>query len=127
MSDEKVINAKISGNVKMMKNFFIRRIPMFIKKYVMSYAEKSMGDGYITTTLSNLGLIKLPNEMQKYVTDLNFILGKSRGKPSSITVIGYNNKLYITFSSIIKETDFERVFFKKLVDMGLNIYIESNR
>ena len=127
MSDEKAINAKISGNVKLMKNQFIRRIPMFIKKHVMSYIEKKMGDGYITTTLSNLGLISVPDPMKKYITDMNFILGKSRGKPSAITVIGYNNKIYITFSSVIKETDLERIFFSKLVDMGLNVYIESNR
>ena len=93
----------------------------------ISYVEKKMGDGYITTTLSNMGLIVIPPFMKKYVTDLNFILGKSRGKPSSISVIGYNNKLYITFSSIIKETDLERVFFKNLVNLGLEVYIESNR
>lgn len=124
---EEKINAKITGNVKLMKNQFIRRIPMFIKKHIMSYTEKVMGDGYITTTLSNLGNIEIPNNMKKYVTDMNFILGKSRGKTTAITMIGYNNKLYITFSRNIKESDFERLFFTTLSKMGLDILIESNR
>ena len=124
---EEKINAKITGNVKLMKNHFIRRIPMFIKKHIMSYTEKVMGDGYITTTLSNLGNIEIPNNMKKYVTDMNFILGKSRGKTTAITMIGYNNKLYITFSRNIKESDFERLFFTTLSKMGLDILIESNR
>ena len=127
MNTYEFLNAKISGNVKLMKNYFIRRIPMFIKKHIMSLIESKMGDGYITTSLSNLGNVDLPNNMKKYVTDMNFILGKSRGKSASVSCIGYNNKVYITFSSIIKETDAERIFFTELSKMGLDVYIESNR
>ena len=127
LSEEKRINAKISGNVKLMKNHLIRRIPMFIKKHFMSFAESRMGDGYITTTFSNLGLVKIDEHMMKYVTDMNFILGNSRGKSGSVTAIGYNNNLYITFSRKIKESELERVFFTNLAKMGLDIEIESNR
>ena len=124
---EKKINAKISGNVKLMKNHIIRRIPMFIKKHIMSIVEAKMGDGYITTTFSNLGLVELPIQMNKYITDMNFILGKSRGKSGSVSAIGYKDNLYITFSRKIKESEFERIFFTNLSKMGLNIEIESNR
>lgn len=124
---EEKLNAKITGNVNLMKNFFIRRIPMFIKKHIMSFIEGIMGDGYITTTLSNLGNVDVPNNMKKYITDMNFILGKSRGKTTSTTMIGYNNKLYITFSRKIKESEYERLFFTTLSNEGLDILIESNR
>ncbi len=127
LTNEKRVNAKISGNVKLMKNHFIRRIPMFIKKHIMSMVESRVGDGYITTTFSNLGLVKLDSSMKKYVTDMNFILGNSRGKSGSITGIGYDNNLYITFSRKIKESELERLFFTNLSMMGLDIEIESNR
>ena len=127
MLNEKSINDKISANVKLMKNPFIRRVPMFIKKHIMSFIESKMGDGYITTTLSNLGNIEIPDVMKKYITDMNFILGNSRGKSYSVTSIGYNNKLYITFSKNIKESEFERLFFTRLVKLGINVLIESNR
>lgn len=127
MLREDVINSKISANVKLMKNQFIRRVPMFLKKHVMSYTEAVMGDGYITTTLSNLGLVKTPNCMNKYITDMNFILGKSRGKSNAVTAIGYKDNLYITFSRTIKDSEFERIFFTKLTSMNINVYIESNR
>lgn len=125
--NEKVINAKISGNVKLMKNHFIRRIPLFIKKRIMALVENKMGDGYISTTFSNLGLIKLPEPMDKYVTDFNFILGRSKGKSGAVSAIGYKDNLYITFSRKIKESEFERIFFTNLSKMGLDIEIESNR
>ena len=65
--------------------------------------------------------------MMKYVTDMNFILGKSRGKSTSTGMIGYNNKLYISFSRTIKESEYERLFFTTLSSMGIDILIESNR
>ena len=121
------INPKISGNVLLMKNPFIRRIPMFIKKHIMSLIELKMGDGYITTTLSNLGNVELDSNIKKYITDINFILGKSRGKPSSVACIGYNDNIYISFTSNIKETEIERIFFTELTKRNIDVYIESNR
>ena len=127
MKEEKRINAKISANVNLMKNQLIRRIPMFIKKPLMSIIEYIVGDGYISTTLSNLGLVDIPTSMQKYISDMNFILGKSRGKSGSVTAIGCKSNIYITFSRKIKESEFERIFFTNLANMGLDIEIESNR
>lgn len=123
---EKRINAKISGNVNLTKNYFIRLIPMFIKKYIMSIAEKLMGDRYCTTTFSNIGLIEVPKELEKYIKELGFIIGKSRGKPGSVACVSYKNNIYISFSRKIKESEFERIFFTKLIEMGIPVEIESN-
>ena len=127
LTDEKTVNTKISANVALEKNFFIRRIPMFIKKHIMAFVGTKKGDDFITTTFSNLGLIDLPKQMRDYVTDLNFILGKSKGTSGSATAIGYKDTLYVTFSRKIKERDFERIFFTTLVNMGIEVEVESNR
>ena len=58
---------------------------------------------------------------------MNFILGKSRGKSGAAAMIGINDNLYISFSRIIKESEFERLFFTTLSSMGIDILIESNR
>ena len=124
---KKKMTEKISANVNLAKNLLIRIIPLFIKKRIMSLVENRVGDGYVTTTLSNIGLVKLPKEMEQYITDINFILGKSKGKSGSISAVGYQDTLYITFSRKIKEVELERLFFTKLVKMGLEVEIESNR
>ena len=123
---EKVVNAKVSANVKLSKNYFIRIIPMFIKKHILSAAEFFMGDRYCTTTFSNLGLINLPKEMEEYVKDLGFMIGRSRNKPGAVGCISCKDKLYITFTRQIKESEFERLFFTKLVEMNIPVTIESN-
>lgn len=123
---EKVINSKITANVKLSKNFLIRLIPMFIKKHILSAAEYLMGDRYCSTTFSNLGQIDLPKEMEVYIKDMGFIIGRSRNKPYSCGCVSCKDKLYITFSRTIKETEFERLFFTKLVEMNIPVTIESN-
>lgn len=126
MITEKRINAKISGNVKMAKNYFVRLMPMFIKKHILSISEHLMGDRYCSSTFSNLGNIELPKEMANYVKEMGFIIGKPRSNPGASACIGYNGKLYISFSRKIKESEFERLFFTNLVKMNIGIEIESN-
>jgi len=124
--NEKRINAKITANVRLANNYFIRLIPMFLKKHILSISERLLGDRYNSTTLSNLGVIDIPDEMASYVNELGFVIGKSRGKPGSCACISLKNNLYISFSRKIKESEFERLFFTKLVEMGIPVTIESN-
>lgn len=124
--NEKRLNAKITANVKLANNYFIRLIPMFIKKHILSISERLLGDRYSSTTLSNLGVIDIPEEMSNYISELGFIIGKSRGKPGASSCISDKNNLYISFSRKIKEPEFERLFFTKLVEMGIPVTIESN-
>lgn len=126
MVNEKRLNAKILGNVKAEKHFLLRIIPMFIKKHFISLAEKILGDRYCSSNLSNLGNIDIPKEMANYISKLEIIIGRSKSKPGAASCIGFNNNLYLSFSRRIKEAEFERIFFKYLVDLGIPIEIESN-
>lgn len=124
--NEKRLNANITSNVNLANNYFVRLIPMFIKKHLLSMGERLIGDRYNSTTLSNLGIIDIPGEMSNYIKELGFIIGKARGKPGSCGCVSYKNNLYISFSRKIKESEFERLFFTKLVEMGIPVTIESN-
>ncbi len=127
MITEKKLRSKFTGNVNMEKKFYIRIMPNFIKKKALSISDYLMGDRYYTTVFSNYGLINIPKEMQEYITDLGFIIGRSRNKHGSVACISCMDNLYITFTSRIKSTEFERLFFTKLVELGVPVYIESNR
>lgn len=126
MLTEKKLNAKITKNVNLSKNIFIRIIPMFIKKHFMSIIEQKMGDNYCSCSFSNIGYIDIPKNILNYIEDINFIIGKSRTKPTSCSCVSCGDNLYITFSRKIKEPYFERIFFTKLVNMEIPVEIESN-
>ncbi len=124
---EKRLNSKLTGNVKTEKNGIIRLTPMFIKKYILLFANHFLGDRYITSNLSNIGYIDLPEKMNEYVKKMNVLIGRSRGNAGSAGCVSCGKHLYITFSRKIKESEVERLFFNSLVEMGIPVTIESNQ
>ena len=77
-------------------------------------------------SLSNLGAVKLPQEMQPYIARMDFILGAQASAPHNCGAISWGNTLYLNFIRNIKEADFELHFFRVLQDLGLSVTAESN-
>ena len=125
-SDPKVLAAKVASNVNIEKSLFMRLVPLFIKDPVMSIAYRVEGDRKSTTCLSNLGLVKLPEEMEAHVERFDFMLGSLVENPVACACVGYGGRLYINFTRTIEESFIERAFFTRLVKMGVHVLVESN-
>ncbi|MCR5809520.1 MAG: hypothetical protein K6G56_08190 [Clostridiales bacterium] len=125
-SDPKLLAAKIASNVGIEKNVFMRLVPRFIKNPIMSIAYREEGDRKSTTCLSNLGLVKLPPEMEAHVERFDFMLGSLIENPVASAAIGYGGRLIVNFTRTIEEPFLERAFFTRLVRMGVHVKIESN-
>jgi len=123
---EKMLNAKISTNVSAEENKIIRAIPLFLKNPLMKFIHYLVGDRYNSTTLSNLGMIKLPEEMACYVNRIGFILGAGQN-PNACACVSFKDTLCFNFSRTIIEPVLEESFFTLLVKMGIHIKIESNQ
>ena len=126
-TSEKMINARISTNVRDELNPLMRVVPLFIKNPTMKLAFWLNGDRTSSTTLSNLGKVDLPDEMSKYVNRLDFMLGSLKFNPVTCACVTYNNLMTINFTRNIKESDIEREFFTSMVKMGIPVTVESNR
>ena len=65
-----------------------------------------------------------------FKNDIQYFKGSKsltfRTNKTTCACISYEDKLYISFSRIIKEAELERLFFTKLVEMGIPVTIESN-
>lgn len=123
---EQLINARMSTNVAAEKNALLRAVPLFIKTPVLKMMYALTGECFFTTTLSNLGDLKLPEDMLRYVERADFILGPSKQNKTACGVISLNGKTSISFSRTVQESDTERAFFSALVKMGLHVTVESN-
>ncbi len=126
-TDEKLINARFSKNVSDQRSNLIRLIPLFLKNPTLRIAHWMNGDRVSSTTLSNLGLVKLPDEIAPYVDRMDFILGPLRYNPVASACVTCNNKMVFTFTSTINSTAVQRNFFTALVKDGVPVRIESNR
>lgn len=124
---EKKLNAKIATNVQVEKVRVLRLMPLFIKNIAMKMTFKFVGDRQTSSSISNLGAVKLPSEMERYVTRMDFILGPLSRNRVIAAMLSYQNTVYFNFTRTIKETFIEREFCRTLVKLGVPVRIESNQ
>ena len=116
----------IATNVNDEKNPLVRLVPLPLKNIVMKAIFDSVGERKSCLTLSNLGLIKLPEEMRPFIKRMDFILGVQAAAPYNCGVLSYEDTIYINFIRNIREPELERHFFAVLREMGVPVMVESN-
>ncbi|MDI9519800.1 MAG: hypothetical protein QM308_01380 [Bacillota bacterium] len=123
---ESQLNARFTANVRAEQNFFLRLAPLFLKTLVLKLMYKATGERYVTSTLTNLGRVDFPPEMEARVERMNLLLGPAQKTPLGVAVISACGNTSISFSKTIKESEVERVFFTTLIELGIPVLIESN-
>lgn len=124
---QKHMSGMIATNVNDEENPFVRVIPLPIKNMVMKAIFDSVGERKSCLTLSNLGQVKLPEIMYKYVKRMDFILGVQAAAPYNCGVLSYKDTVYINFIRNIRDAELERHFYAILHEMGLEVTVESNK
>lgn len=124
---KKTLSSKMSKNVKPEKNIFVRITPLILKNPIIQFIYRIAGESRITSTLSNVGLIDMPDEMAEYVKSFDVMIGAPRLNKINCAACSFKDTLSICFTSVIKETDVEKAFFTFLVKAGIHVKIESNR
>ena len=104
----------------------MRLVPLFLKNLVMRVVFNRVGDRKTSTTITNLGQVKLPEEMAEYVTRIDLILGPLSRNRVVAAVISYKNTLHFTVTRTITDPSVEREFFRNLVRLGIPVKVESN-
>ncbi len=122
----KHMSSVIATNVNDEKNLLVRLIPLPIKNLVMKMIFDSVGEKKSCLSLSNLGLVNFPEEMEQYIRRVDFILGVQAAAPYNCGVISYRDTIYVNFIRNICEPELERHFFAVLQKMGISATVESN-
>lgn len=118
---------RIAENVDPQRNPLLRVTPLFVKTPVMRLVYAARGEGGGCLNISNLGEITLPEAMRPYVRRLEFIVGVQLTYPNNCSVVSCGGTTWINMIRSIRETDLERRFFSRLVELGVPVEIESNR
>ena len=124
---EKNMSARIYTNVKDEENMLLKLTPLFLKNLVMKLVFMLVGEKKSTLSISNLGLVKLPDPMNDYVDRLDFILSVQSTAPYNASIISYNDSLNISFIRNIKEARLEKALYEVLKDCGIHVKVESNQ
>lgn len=122
----KKMASRIRSNVRLEQLKVVRILPLFIKNFGMRLVYDLTGEKTSCITMSNLGVVKVPEEMAEHVERFGFTLGVQRTSPNNCGMISYGGKLYIAMIRSIKEPILEQRFMLKLKELGLHIKLESN-
>ena len=117
----------ISKNVTLEKLGAAKLVPLFVKDLFVNLGFDIFGENKKTITLSNLGEIRLPQDMYRYVQQFEVVLYTTPKSPINCGVCSTNDRLVISFSRIIIETDVIQYFFSRLSEQGgIDVEIYSN-
>ena len=125
-ANAKVMGSKIATNVGSERLWIVRALPLFLKNPVMKAAFHLSGEKKSCLSLSNLGQVRLPEEMAPYVTRLDFILGPQASAPHNCGVISWGDKLYMNMIRNIREPELEACLCRVLREMDLEVTVQSN-
>lgn len=115
----------ISYNVSNEKKWLVRLIPLFIKNMGIKWVYQSSIRAF-TTTLSNIGIVRLKEEYQDQVENFTVIMGASRKQEVKCGACSYGDIMTITFSSVLKDISIQKAFYKRLAEDGIDVRIETN-
>lgn len=105
---------------------WLRFVPLSIKRPIAYFIYGKLGDGVFTSTLSNLGAVSLPEEMQPYVDKFDFVLGPPVENKAVLSVCSYGDKTVLTVVKNTHLTLFEDALYQHLCEEGLKPYMEGS-
>lgn len=125
--NDKFLRGDITTNAATQRNPLIRVVPLFIKDLVVRTFYTRVQDKNSSAGLTNMGALKVPEDMKPYIERFDIYMGQPFSSRTNCAIISFEDILTVNFASSIVESDVERYFFRKLVQDGIHVKIESNR
>ncbi len=119
------LEAIFSYNVSNEQLFVARSVPLFLKNIGIKavYNKSALAN---TTTITNIGNIKVKEEYEPYVKMFHSFLSFSKGQELKCTITSYKDTLAYTFTSAFEDTSIQRRCFRQIAKDGVDVNIETN-
>ena len=85
-----------------------------------------VGERKSTLSLSNLGLVDIPDAMKPYVDHFDFVLGHQSTAPYNAGMLSYGGVVRLNVIRNTKEPRLERALYEVLRSRGVKVKVESN-
>lgn len=117
----------IVSNLKYETNVFAKGVPLFFKEAFIGIGYCLFSEIKKTISLSNLGNLALPADMAPMIEQVDTLLYLTKRSPINCGVCAVNDRISISFTRTIEETDIIQYFFSYLAEHdGLDITVHSN-
>lgn len=119
------LEQQISYNVSNEKNLLVRLIPLPVKSIGVRFLYSRSARSF-TTTLSNLGIIRMKPEYEPYIQNFHFIMGASKSQPVKCVAASFRDEIIFTISTVWNNSRLEDSFWSFLKEDGVELSTEGN-
>ena len=123
---KKNMSARIYTNVHDEEINLLKLTPLFLKNIVMKAVFRLVGERKSTLTLSNLGVIKVPEQMRSYIKHFDFVLGVQSSAPYNAGLVSYDGVTRLNIIRNIEEPRLEMSLYLVLRELGIHVKAEAN-
>lgn len=120
---QKMLNANVRDGEMMISRYS----PSFLKKPFINAGFLLYGERLFTSPMSNLGVIKVPKEMEAHIESFDFVIGETFKNTIWATVASFGDCLTVTFSSKETNNKIAGTFFDFLHEQGISDYSDSTK
>ena len=80
-----------------------------------------------TSGLSNLGRVMMPDHLAPHIRRFDFIPPPAVDEKVKASVIGWNDRVHLSFGRLVTPAITELYVFRSLIDFGIPVKVETNR
>ncbi len=115
----------MSYNVKIGNNPFVGIIPLFLKKIIVKIGYIEIRK-YTTTTFSNVGRIGTIGAYSPFIEKFSVLIAPEPVEKIKCSSCSYDDILVFNFTSILEETNIEKIFYETLKSQNIDVKVEDN-
>lgn len=116
-TSKELMNSMMNAVVKLVR--ILKYVPLFVKRPVAKLVYGFLGDKVFSNTLSNLGIIKIPEEMRYYVKKMDFVLGTGLTNRASCSMVTLGNTATFSITKMTADPSFEDKLYSLFKENGL--------
>ena len=104
----------------------LRYIPLAVKTPVVRIVYGFLGDRIFSNILTNLGVVKMPEELSKHILSMDFVLGAAIMNRASCAMVTYENTTTLSITKMTVDPSFEERLYDLLNEAGIPVAVEGS-
>ena len=104
----------------------LRFVPLAVKQPAARLIYGFLGDKIFTNTLSNMGVVQLPDRMAKEIEAMDFVLGTAISNRASCSLVTVNNTAMFSIAKLTSDPSFEEKLYELLTRDGVEVKVEGS-
>ena len=115
---QKLIN-DVKANVGQANTPVFRIMPRRLKHVILKAGTTIYGERLQTSPFSNLGVVKMPEELEKHIRSFGFMIGQTQVNTVYAAAVTFKDTLYWDITSVVREDRIETLLEKTLSECGV--------